>query len=59
MLSIAKPHAMQQLQAEVSSLKPEVVVVTESWLTENHTNDLFDVPDYVRLCFILTGSCTT
>ena len=45
--SIAKPHAMQQLRAEISSLKPEVVVVTESWLTGNHTNELFDMPDYV------------
>ena len=44
--SIAKPHAMQQLHADVTSLKPEVVIVTESWLTYRHKNELFDLPDY-------------
>ena len=44
--SIAKPHAMQQLRADIDSLKPDIVIITESWLTKKHSDELFQINGY-------------
>ena len=44
--NITKPHAIQQLTAEVTAMRPAVVVITESWMTPNHRDELFNIPGY-------------
>ena len=36
----------QQLQADIGSIDPDVVIVTETWLTERHIDELFMMPGY-------------
>ena len=47
--SLAKPHAIQHLRADVLSIGPDVVVLTESKLNRNHTDEEFGIPGY--LCY--------
>ena len=44
--SLAKPHAKQHLQADISSIQPDVVIVVESWLSEKHADAMFEIPGY-------------
>ena len=45
--SLAKPHAIQNLRAEVASIGPDVVIITKSKLNGKHTDDGFDISGYV------------
>ena len=44
--SLAKPHAIEHLRADISSYKPDVVIVVESWFKQHHTDTSMAVPDY-------------
>ena len=44
--SIAKPHAIQQLQADVLSNAVDVTIITESWLKSHHPDSAVSIPGY-------------
>ena len=44
--SIAKPNAIQQLQADVLSNGVDVVIITESWLKPQHLDSSMSIPGY-------------
>jgi hypothetical protein len=45
--SLAKPHAIQLLQTEISSENFDMVLVTETWFTQMHLNTYVAIPNYV------------
>ena len=44
--SIAKPNAIQQLQADVLSNDVDVTIITESWLKPHHQDSVMSIPGY-------------
>ena len=44
--SIAKPHALQQLQFEILSQNVDVVAVSESWLKSHHLDQQFNISGF-------------
>ena len=44
--SLAKPNALQQITADVLSYCADVVVITESWLKQRHTDEAFSIPGF-------------
>ena len=44
--SLAKNNAVEQLTVDVVHHKVHVVIVTESWLTEKHTDGCLSIPNY-------------
>ena len=44
--SLAKPHKIEHFRADIISYKPDVAVVVESWLKENHTDSSMAVAGY-------------
>jgi len=45
--ALSKPHAVQQLTADLISYDTIVAVITETHLKQKHTAGVVDVPDYV------------
>ena len=44
--SLAKPHAVELLAADVNAYGADVVVITESWLKKRHPDNMFSIPGY-------------
>ena len=44
--SLSKPHAMQQLTADLGGYGIDVAVISESHLISIHTNNMFNIPGY-------------
>ena len=44
--SIAKPHAVQHLQADVEANQAEIVVLSETWLKSHHPDASVSLPGY-------------
>lgn len=44
--SIAKPHAIEQLAAELSGYRADVALITESHLKKHHCTAAFSIPGY-------------
>ena len=44
--SLAKPHAVELLAADVKAYGADVVVITESWLKLRHPDNMFSIPGY-------------
>ena len=43
---LTKPHAIQQLRADIESINPDIIVVIESWLSADHLDSMFCIPGY-------------
>jgi len=43
---LAKPHAVKQLAAELSSYGADVALITETHFKVRHTDSVIDIPDY-------------
>src|SRR6218665_3428618 len=44
--SIAKPHAIDHLRADLAAFGPDIVVISESWLKPHHKDDMMRVEGY-------------
>jgi len=44
--SLAKGNAVQLLIADTLNLKPDIILITESWLKKCHSADMINIPDY-------------
>lgn len=53
--SIAKPHAMQHLVADVLHYDVQVCIVTETWLRKDHDDVIFQIPGYTTHRLDRTG----
>jgi len=47
--SITKNNKFQLLVAEVNTLKPDIIVICESWLKKTHADSLFTIDNYFLL----------
>ena len=45
--SLGKPHALQQLHADVIAHRAEIVVISETWFTKKHTNSIIQLQGYI------------
>jgi len=48
---LAKPHAVEQLAAELSSHGADVALITETHFKVWHTDSVIDIPDYCTIRF--------
>jgi len=44
--SLGKPHAIQQLQADLDSNNIEIAVISETWFKSHHTDQAVGIPGY-------------
>ena len=44
--NLTKPHAFEQLAAEVLVMRPDVVIISESWMAPSHASDQFHILGY-------------
>ena len=44
--SLAKPHALQQLHADLIASSIDVAIVSETWLKAHHSNNLYSLNGY-------------
>ena len=44
--SIAKPHGVEHLQADVIANDVQVVILTETWLKSKHPDEAYSLPGY-------------
>ena len=44
--SLAKPHALQNLQADIASNNTEIAIISESWLKMHHRDESFELPGF-------------
>jgi len=46
----AKPHAVEQLAAELSNYDADVALITETHFKVRHTDSVINIPDYTVFC---------
>ena len=44
--SLVKPHALEQLSADLSHLNIDIAIVTETWFNNTHIDNCLTIPDY-------------
>ena len=45
--SLAKPHAFSHLKADIYSLNPDAVVISETFLSSKHSDSLFHIDGFI------------
>src|SRR5206468_10097833 len=45
--SLAKPHAIQQLNVDLTAQSIEVAIISETWFKAHHTDQAMKLPGYV------------
>ena len=46
--SLVKPHGIESLRCDVFQLRPDIVIITESWLKSHHSDGLIFIDGYSR-----------
>ena len=44
--SLVKPHGIESLRCDVFQLRPDIVIITESWLKSHHSDGLITIDGY-------------
>src|SRR5206468_9288283 len=44
--SLAKPHALQHLQADIILYQSQIVIVTETWFKKHHSAEQFNIDGF-------------
>ena len=43
---LVKPHGIESLRCDVFQLRPDIVIITESWLKSHHSDGLISIDGY-------------
>jgi hypothetical protein len=47
--SLAKPHALQHLEADINSYQADIILVCETWFKEHHSDNELNIVNYLLI----------